>query len=282
MKKLLFIAMLSALPALAQPSNPSIVLVGTAPSGSCSVNLPDQQVVTTGALYSCQNGTWAKFGTGTGSGSVTSVTFTGDGTVLSSTPSAAVTTSGTLAATLANVADNVFLAGPASGPAAAPTYRAVNLASADVSGILPIANGGTGASTPNHGTLIYSTNAVSSPANGVNNWFRSGSTSAGTSDCSASTSNGGGTPVPATGTATGFYFTNTVAASAANSYAVTWVLDGTNTALTCTYTGTSTFSCHDSGHTVAVTAGQNSCVQITCTGTCAASSVGAAAASVQY
>jgi len=63
------------------------------------------------------------FPAGGGSGTVTSVTFTGDGTVLSSTPSSADTSSGTVAATLANAAQNSVLAGPASGGAGAPTYQ---------------------------------------------------------------------------------------------------------------------------------------------------------------
>lgn len=53
--------------------------------------------------------TGAPCGTGSGSGTVTSVTFTGDGTVLSSTPSSAVTTSGTLTATLATQTANTVL-----------------------------------------------------------------------------------------------------------------------------------------------------------------------------
>ncbi len=44
-----------------------------------------------------------------GGGTVTSVTFTGDGTVLSSTPSSAVTTTGTLTATLATQTANTLL-----------------------------------------------------------------------------------------------------------------------------------------------------------------------------
>jgi hypothetical protein len=60
-----------------------------------------------------------------GGGTVTSVTFTGDGTLFSSTPSSAVTTTGTLTAALANQSANVVLAGPASGSAAAPTFRAL-------------------------------------------------------------------------------------------------------------------------------------------------------------
>lgn len=73
------------------------------------------------------NGTWDFQITtnNAGGGTVTSVTFTGDGTVLSSTPSAAVTTSGTLTAALANQSANVVLAGPSSGAAAAPTFRAL-------------------------------------------------------------------------------------------------------------------------------------------------------------
>ena len=67
---------------------------------------------------------------GGGSGTVTSVTFTGDGTVLSSTPSSAVTTSGTVAGSLASQSANLVLAGPATGSAAAPTFR--SLVSADL------------------------------------------------------------------------------------------------------------------------------------------------------
>ena len=74
--------------------------------------------------------------TGGGSGTVTSVTFTGDGTVLSSTPSSAVTTSGTLTATLNTQSANTVLAGPSSGSAAAPTFRA--LGTADMPAGVPV------------------------------------------------------------------------------------------------------------------------------------------------
>lgn len=60
-----------------------------------------------------------------GAGSVTSVTFTGDGTVLSSTPSSAVTTSGTLTASLKTQNANLVFAGPTSGGAVNPTFRAL-------------------------------------------------------------------------------------------------------------------------------------------------------------
>lgn len=66
--------------------------------------------------------TYVQFGN---SGTVTSVTFTGDGTVLSSTPSSAVTTSGTLTATLKTQSANLVFAGPTSGGATTPTFRSL-------------------------------------------------------------------------------------------------------------------------------------------------------------
>lgn len=56
-----------------------------------------------------------------GTGTVTSVTFTGDGTVLSSTPSSAVTTTGTLTAALANAAGGTVL-GRNATTSGAPSY----------------------------------------------------------------------------------------------------------------------------------------------------------------
>lgn len=66
-----------------------------------------------------------------GGGTVASVTFTGDGTILSSTPSSAVTTTGTVTASLISQVKNTVLAGPSSGSNANPTFRA--LVSADLS-----------------------------------------------------------------------------------------------------------------------------------------------------
>lgn len=62
---------------------------------------------------------------GTGSGTVTLVTFTGDGTVLSSTPSSAVTTAGTVTGTLNTQVANKVFAGPTTGSAANPTFRSL-------------------------------------------------------------------------------------------------------------------------------------------------------------
>ena len=58
-------------------------------------------------------------------GTVTSVTFTGDGVVLSSTPSSPVTTSGTLTGTLNTQSANKVLAGPTTGTSATPTFRSL-------------------------------------------------------------------------------------------------------------------------------------------------------------
>ena len=65
-----------------------------------------------------------------GTGTVTSVTFTGDGVVDSSTPSSAVTTTGTVTATIKTQTANTVLAGPTTGSAANAAFRA--LVSADI------------------------------------------------------------------------------------------------------------------------------------------------------
>ena len=76
----LFLFLCLALPIAAQPSSPVIIPVTTAPSGSCAAGLPDQQVILTGFLYSCQNvtggiGIWGIIG-----GSGTFTTLSGDAT----------------------------------------------------------------------------------------------------------------------------------------------------------------------------------------------------------
>jgi len=77
------------------------------------------------------NFTYSAFGA---SGTVTSVTFTGDGTVLSSTPSSPVTTTGTLTASLNNQSANTVFAGATSGGSAQPTFRSLVAADLPVSG----------------------------------------------------------------------------------------------------------------------------------------------------
>lgn len=82
-------------------------------------------------------------GGGGGSGTVTSVGLTGDGTIFdSSVTGSPVTTSGTLAPSLKTQTANRVLAGPTTGAAAAPTFR--SLVSDDLPTV-PITKGGTGA-----------------------------------------------------------------------------------------------------------------------------------------
>jgi hypothetical protein len=72
---------------------------------------------------------WSPAGSGTGT--VTSVSWTGDGTIFTATADTAVTTSGTLTpASLIAQVENTLFAGPATGSNAAPTFRA--LAAADL------------------------------------------------------------------------------------------------------------------------------------------------------
>jgi hypothetical protein len=99
----------------AQVSNPPIILVSSAPSGACAINLPDEQVIGAGTLYSCQTLTWGQVGGGSGSGTVTSVSVTTangvSGTVATATTTPAITltlgaitptsTNGVTAATMA-------------------------------------------------------------------------------------------------------------------------------------------------------------------------------------
>ena len=100
---------------------------GTIDNGSvnASVNATAGKTLTLEASSPTNWYTLSNTASAGGTGTVTSVTFTGDGTVLSSTPSSAVTTTGTVTAALATQAKNVVLSGPASGSNAAPTFRAI-------------------------------------------------------------------------------------------------------------------------------------------------------------
>lgn len=121
--------------------------------------------------------TWAQF-SGSGAnpnattGTVTSVTVTGDGIVDSSTPSAAVTASGTLTLTAKTQTANTVLAGPTSGGAVAPTFRAV--VSADIPSSIVLANGITATTqaqadaSTKLATTAYTDTAVANAVAGVN------------------------------------------------------------------------------------------------------------------
>jgi hypothetical protein len=99
------------------------------------------------------DGTWSA---PAGAGTVTSVTFTGDGTVLSSTPSAAVTGSGTVTAALNTQSANTVLAGPTSGAAAAPAFRALTSSDRAVQALSPpdLVNLGLSASVASNALTI--------------------------------------------------------------------------------------------------------------------------------
>ncbi len=118
------------------PAGVQYVLV--APSGSCGSTAILQFVMGSGQLWGCVSGTWTRIGAGSGNGTVTSVTLTGDGVVLSATPSTAVTTSGTLTAALATAGANTVL-GNFTGSTATPTYGKVTSSQTD-SSIAPAAS----------------------------------------------------------------------------------------------------------------------------------------------
>jgi hypothetical protein len=95
------------------------ILIGTGAGAKSALAVGGNNLVLTADSTQTTGVKWASAGTG----SVTSVTFTGDGTVLSSTPSAAITSSGTVTAALNTQTANTYLCGPTSGAAAAPTFK---------------------------------------------------------------------------------------------------------------------------------------------------------------
>lgn len=90
-----------------------------------------------------------------GTGTVTSVALTVPGVIFNSPVAGSpITTSGTFALALNTQTANTVFAGPASGGAATPTFRALVAAdipsislTAGIAGVLPIANGGTNSGT---------------------------------------------------------------------------------------------------------------------------------------
>lgn len=115
----------SLAPGLASPP----AIGGTAPNAGSFSSLTDSGI--TGATQCVQaNSVGLLSGTGvpcgSGSGGVTSVAMTMDGVLFNATVvGSPITTSGTLAPSLKSQNSGLFLAGPASGVAAAPTFRGI-------------------------------------------------------------------------------------------------------------------------------------------------------------
>ncbi len=113
-------------------------------TGFAAGNIPIATVVTTSAAISSITDVRTPFVSNgaTSGGTVTSVGIAGDGIIFSPTVSGSpITSSGTLAPQLLTQTANKVLAGPGSGPAATPTFRA--LAASDLPTI-PVSGGGTG------------------------------------------------------------------------------------------------------------------------------------------
>jgi hypothetical protein len=108
-----------------------------------------------GHILTSNGTTWQSTAPAT-SGTVTSVTFTGDGTVLSSTPSSAVTTSGTLTAALAPAPAYTYLAN-ATSSSAVPSYYPGMFGSQTISA----ASTTLTATSPSYNILNNSSNSVS-------------------------------------------------------------------------------------------------------------------------
>ena len=124
--------------------------------------LPATDSSGTQALVSNGSGVLSWASLGTGNGTVTSVALSLPSFITVSGPP--VTSSGTLTGTLATQAANLIFAGPTTGAAAAPTFRALvaddvpDIDAAKItSGFVPISFGGTGLQTANQGDLLYAT-----------------------------------------------------------------------------------------------------------------------------
>jgi hypothetical protein len=113
-----------------------------------------------------------------GGGSVTSVAMTGDGVIFNSTVSGSpITASGTLVPALLTQNANKVLAGPASGPAATPTFRSlvsadlpggvgtVSSVAASISGASLLSMSVTGTPITTSGTLAFTINFANQNAN---------------------------------------------------------------------------------------------------------------------
>ena len=144
-------------------------------TGFTAAAIPIATVITTSSAISSITDVRTMFVSNgaTGSGTVTSVGMTGDGIIFNPTLSGSpITSSGTLAPQLLTQTTHTVLAGPGSGPAATPTFRA--LAPAD----LP-----TTISSNTTGNSATATALSAAPTQcGANNWA-TGISSSGNANC---------------------------------------------------------------------------------------------------
>lgn len=136
------------------------------------VKVPGGIIRAIGAGLTLTGGILAAQGGGGGSGTVTSVGLSAPASILTVSNSP-VTTAGTLALALANQNANTIFAGPASGAAAAPTFRAP--VALDISGLTVLAASGS-AAAPGHSFAADSATGLYLPSAGILNVSTSNST----------------------------------------------------------------------------------------------------------
>jgi hypothetical protein len=133
----------------------SISTFGASGASHAAGAVPDPGASAGTTHYLREDGTWSVPPSGTGA--VSSVGLSAPSIL--SVANSPITGSGTLTLTLANQNANLFFAGPASGGAATPTFRAIAAGdvptlnqsttgtASNITGTLAVGNGGTGATT---------------------------------------------------------------------------------------------------------------------------------------
>lgn len=138
-----------------------------------------------------------------GTGTVTSVAMTGDGVIFNSTVSGSpITTTGTLVPALLTQTANTFLAGPTSGGAATPTFRAIGSSDIPTGTVLwnQIGNA-SGALTLNNTTFGTTFNQTSTVAAATWKWANTTPTFTAIAVSAVTTSSGGSATYTITNTA---------------------------------------------------------------------------------
>jgi hypothetical protein len=151
MKKFAALIFLAAVAAGAQVSAPGVTYVASAPSGSCGQSPPVQVLNSSGAIYTCANGTWAVQGGGSPSG----VTEVIPGTNVTCSPNVGGSCTGNVTINASGGTDTrpnvVQVTGKSGNLAAGGTYQIFSVP-ATASGTITeihITLGATGGDTPN-------------------------------------------------------------------------------------------------------------------------------------